>query len=213
LTEDGTTPSRIAGEGAERARGADQHLRPEAKDVVEHLAERLRDPLTQPRPVLLRRGIRADVLGGQSSDAEMKARCVGQAKAVANRELETSAPEVGAERGARIDQDARPHGFEDQLRLSDPTDDLDRDAGRRFDALDRNRSVGRLAQRRGTHGDDLVDLLHVGHRLESPDRVDRRFDRRFGQPAFACDHVPQPQHLLLPHQRYEAAVGPGLDHQ
>ncbi len=151
---------------------------PQARIIFEHLVEGLRDLVFQPGAVLLARRVRAHALGREPSDAEVKARGVGEPETVADRELEAPPTEVRAKRWARVDEHAPPDGVENELGLADPAHDLDPHAGGGFDPLGGLGAVSGLAHRRGCHGDDLVGVLQVRDRPEPAHGLDRDPDRR-----------------------------------
>ena len=143
----------------------------------------------------------------------MEARGVDETRAVADRQLEAPATEVGAEGRSGIDEHARADGLEDELSLTDAVDHFHPDAGFALEALDGIGAVGGLAQRCRAVRDELVGVIGLGDRVEPLHDVDRFVHRVVSEDSVPGDDVTEPEHLFLPHERREAPVRPGLNYK
>ena len=109
---------------------------PWASDLGNEWFEAGVNPLLESLAIALRRRIVADALGRQSADAEQQARRPPQSGRIADHQLDAASADVDAERGRRIDDNARTDGREHEPRLLDAADDLDIDAGLGLDPVD-----------------------------------------------------------------------------
>ena len=96
---------------------------------------------------------------------------------------------------------------EDQPRLLVTADDLDDDAGLVVDAVDELGAVGGAADRARRLGERLGRARGLGEQAEPADGGDGLVGGGRRDGAVAAHDVAEAEHLLLPHERVEVAVG------
>jgi hypothetical protein len=144
---------------------------------------------------------------GEAGDAEVLARRPVETGGRADHHLEAAAAEVEAQRRRRLEQDAGADGAEDQSRLGEPVDHVDRHARLALDAVDELVAVAGAPNGAGRAGHDLG---HVGGFREHLHAAHGRHGEvgglRWDEPL-AAHAVAEAEHLLLSGERREAPIG------